>query len=662
MTLIPKFPLRPVVLLALALTLLLGLAPTLAQTEDEIFTDPQGRFTIPVPTNWTASANEDGTVVLTDPDGAILIYALVMEGENIAEAIADGWVRVAPDVSFVPQQIIEPPSSNGVEKTVVETQVIQDTNRVYQGIGQLVEDNVYVLLVDADLVAASQRGAQLNIIASGFTITALTKTDLSGASPKAVDEAVISELEAYIAANLEKLDVPGAAIAIVQDGAIVYEKAFGVRELEQDEPLTTNTQMMIGSTGKSLTTLMMATLVDDGLMQWDQKVVDILPTFAVKDPDITQQITVRNLVCACTGVPRRDLEFILNANELTAEDMIESLKTFEFFTDFGEAFQYSNQMVATGGYVAAAAAGGEYGDLYDAYITAMQERVFDAIGMKNTTFSFDELVANANYATPHGAVLTGDYTPLSLDIEKTLIPVTPAGADWSTAHDMALYMITELNKGVTVDGVRVVNEANLLETWKPQVQVSAETNYGLGWFIDQYKGVQMIHHAGNTLGFTSGFAFLPDAGLGIVVMTNGQASNIFNESIRVRLLELVYDQPMEYDANIDFAIQQGEEMLANAQKQFRDLDEEAVQPYLGSFQSDVLGDMEVALDEGKLTMDVGEFITELRPVVNDEGEVRYAMIDPPLTGNVLEFKTDDNGKPVILIDLVTDVYTFAKVD
>lgn len=341
--------------------------------------------------------------------------------------------------------------------------------------------------------------------------------------------------------------------------------------------------------------------------------------------------------------------------------MVESLKTFEFFTDFGEAFQYSNQMVATGGYVAARAAGGEYGALYEAYITAMQERVFDPIGMKNTTFSFDEVVANANYATPHGALLTGEYIPLSLDLEKTLIPVTPAGADWSTAHDMALYMMTEINKGVTVDGKRVVSEVNLLETWKPQVQVAAETSYGLGWFIDQYKGLKVIHHGGNTLGFTSEFAFLPDAGLGIVVMTNGQASNLFNEAIRVRLLELVYDQPMEYDANIDFAIQQGDENLAKAQKQFRELDEEAVQPYLGTFQSDVLGDMLITLADGKLTMDVGEFVTELRKIITDSGEVRYAMVEPPLTGNVLEFKTDDKDKPVIVIDLVTDVYTFSKV-
>src|SRR5690606_10482055 len=141
----------------------------------------------------------------------------------------------------------------------------------------------------------------------------------------------------------------------------------GTRDPATGEPLTPDTHMMIGSIGKTMTTMLMATLVDDGLMQWDTPVVEILPEFEVADPTLTEQMTVRNLVCACTGVPRRDLELLFNANELSAEEIVESLATFEFFTDFGEAFQYSNQMVATGGYVAAAAAGGEYGNLYDAY-------------------------------------------------------------------------------------------------------------------------------------------------------------------------------------------------------------------------------------------------------------------------------------------------------
>ena len=117
--------------------------------------------------------------------------------------------------------------------------------------------------------------------------------------------------------------------------------------------------------------MLMATLVDDGLMEWDTPVIDVLPTFALADPELTQEITVRNLVCACTGVPRRDFEVLMNYDDLSAEDIVESLASFELFTDFGEAFQYSNQMVETGGYEAATVAGAEYGSLHNGYMEAI---------------------------------------------------------------------------------------------------------------------------------------------------------------------------------------------------------------------------------------------------------------------------------------------------
>jgi len=102
------------------------------------------------------------------------------------------------------------------------------------------------------------------------------------------------------------------------------------------------------------------------------------------DPELPQQITLRNLVCACSGVPRRDFEVLMNFDNLSPEDIVESLASFELFTDFGEAFQYSNQMVAAGGYAAAAVAGAEYGSLHDGYMEAIQERVIAPIGMTST--------------------------------------------------------------------------------------------------------------------------------------------------------------------------------------------------------------------------------------------------------------------------------------
>src|SRR5690606_8513986 len=127
----------------------------------------------------------------------------------------------------------------------------------------------------------------------------------------------------------------------------------------------------------------------DGVIEWDTPVVEVLPEFAVADPDLTQSITMRNLLCACTGVPRRDLELFFNRSELGAEGIVESLGTFEFFTDLGGVSQSSSRLVATAGFAAAAAAGAEYGDFFEGYVNALHERVLDPIGLFVTTLSMD---------------------------------------------------------------------------------------------------------------------------------------------------------------------------------------------------------------------------------------------------------------------------------
>jgi CubicO group peptidase (beta-lactamase class C family) len=636
------------------LALMGGILPVMAQEDQSVYEDPDGRFSLPLPTNWTAEPGE-GFVTISDPDGKILVYALVAEGDDIAQAIDEAWKIAAPDFEFAPQQTQEVPSSPSVDATLIMNQVNEDQTRIYQGYGQRVGGEIYILLIDADVVAATERSSQLQVAVSGFTINSVEKIDLTGVKPLALTGELVDQFERYIQDMLEELEIPGAAVAVVQDGEIVYSKGFGVRELGKDDPVTPETLMMIGSTTKSMTTMMMATLVDDGKMDWDQPVIDILPDFAVADPELTRTITVRNLVCACTGVPRRDLEWVFNS--LTPEEIIASLSTFRFFTDFGEAFQYSNQMVATGGYVAATAAGGS-GAVYDVYREAMQTRVFDPIGMPETTFSFDDVATHPNHATPHGAALLGEFVVMPLDSEKGLIPIGPAGAAWSNVDDMARYLITEINRGVSPDGKQVVTAENLEETWQPQVSISADVSYGLGWMVDSYKGLKVIAHDGLTFGFTTDLAFLPDVDLGIVVLTNGRLTSLFNQAVRFRLLELLFEQEPEFQATLDYALKSIDEQLAEADKKLvNSIDAEAVKPYVDTFSNAALGDITISFDDDKLTLDVGEFTSELRGYTNDQGEIVYVSYDPPVAGLPFAFK-EEAGEPVIVLDIVTDQYTF----
>ena len=466
---------------------------------------------------------------------------------------------------------------------------------------QLKDGISYVLLLDTDLTTLQKRGAQLSIVGSGFDILAAEEADLSETKPLPVTAEIIGELEKFIAEYMAKFGIPGAAVGIVQDGEVVYAKGFGVADPETGAPMTPDTQMMIGSTGKSLSTLLMATLVDDGLMSWDTPVVDLYPAFRVQDPELSKRITMRNLVCACTGVPRRDAEMLFNAGENSAEDTVASLADFEFFTDFGEAFQYSNQMVATAGYIAGAVAAPDKPDLASAYAEALQARVLDPIGMEDTTISFADVLARGNHGTPHTLQLDYTYAPMPLALEEILVPVAPAGAHWSTLTDMLKYLQMQLADGVAPDGTRVVSAANLNETRQPQIAVTADTSYGLGWLVGDYKGQPVISHGGNTLGFTAGFTFLPEADLGVVVLANAQAANFLNDGVAGRLLELVY-RPGAEDAGVAGLLpgtdREADEGVAGADRQ-RWMKRPST-PYLGRFHNDALGEITLSLEEGKL--------------------------------------------------------------
>jgi CubicO group peptidase (beta-lactamase class C family) len=640
-----------------------ALAPLTDQEEGKgaRYEHPEGLFSVPIPTNWTVEEFE-AYATLTSPDGEVVVHVLAVEANDLVEGIGNAWAIVDPEFDLEPEEVIDEPNVTGAERTVTLTYDTGDDEALVLAGGWLYEGIAYVEIFQTNLEAYQKRASQLQIVNSGYTIAALEETDLSDAEPLPLSDDLLAELEGYLVTKMEEWKVPGAAMAIVQNGELVYAKGFGVRNLDSQEPVTPETLMMIGSTTKSMTTLLMAQLVDAGDFDWDTPVVEILPTFAVADPEVTEQISMRNMVCACTGVPRRDLEWVFNANDLTAEEIIESLADFEFFTDFGEAFQYSNQMVASGGYLATLAAGGEYGNLYQDYLVLMQDRVLDPLEMSNSTFAFDEVVAGDNYATPYGLTPVGDLVELPLENEAVLVPIGPAGALWSNVEDMANYLITELNRGVAPDGTRVVSEENLITTWEPQVDISAEASYGLGWIVEDYDGIEVISHAGNTFGFTSELAFLPDHGLGISVLTNEQYS-VLNQAVRYRLLELLFQREPQVEELIQFQLEQIGEARDELRESLQErIDPDTVDPYLGGYTHEILGDVTVQWQDERLVLDVGEFQTEIRARVNDEGEIKYFTFEPPLAGLPLDVKEGESGEPTLILGVGVVKYTFEKVE
>jgi CubicO group peptidase (beta-lactamase class C family) len=507
--------------------------------------------------------------------------------------------------------------------------------------------------------------------------------DLRAVAPLPLTGARLATFEAEVAAMLAATGVPGASIAVVQGGEVVFLQGFGVREAGEPEPVTADTLLRIGSVTKSFSSLLAATLVDADRLAWETPLAELLPGFAVADPALSARLSVADAFCACSGLPRRDVEFQWSRAAQTPESLVASLSRLELTAPYGEKFQYSNQLVAAGGFAAAVADGGAADDLGDAYAIALRERVLDPIGMDRSTLALAEVAADADYALPHAPDLDGAAVPLSLlDDDEWIVPVAPTGGLWSSAREMARYVQTELARGVAPDGGRVVSAANLERTWvpgaplptspqTPALLAATNSHYALGWVVGTYGGQRFVSHTGGTNGFNSLVAFLPDADLGIVTLTNlNGAGGTFNMVVQFRLLELLFDQPPAIAALLEGVVAGQAAARADLLAHLGPIDPAAVEPFLGTFTNPVLGDLQLALRGDRLLFTLGMARSALLPHLDDAGAVDgYLLVDPPWLGVPMVAVALDpaGGEPRVVLTVQGDpgeadpVYAFERV-
>jgi CubicO group peptidase (beta-lactamase class C family) len=391
--------------------------------------------------------------------------------------------------------------------------------------------------------------------------------------------ALLAEFENYVEAARTRYDIPGAAVVLVRGNRIVFAQGFGVRKLGGTEPVTPDTVFAVGSTTKAMSSLLVASLVDEGLLEWDQPVRDVWPDFTLSDPSRTAQLQLRHMLSMGSGLPRRDL--VWSGTGLTAEELMESLADLPVYGDLGQWYDYNNQVFATGAYVAILAAGGKYGHLRAAYVDQLRSRVFEPIGMSTATFSVEQLLANPNHATPHDYNLYGEVSPTAFHTDES---VTPAGGASANALDLAKFLMTQMNGGLSPEGRRVVSAENLAETHRPQTRITDELSYGMGWYIEDYRGVELLWHDGNVFGFKASLAMIPAADLGLVVLSNSIMSITFNDSVQYRLVELMFDLPPEAEAAYDRRWEAFEQAIAKIRATVSPtVDPVEVAPFLGQY-------------------------------------------------------------------------------
>ncbi len=452
----------------------------------------------------------------------------------------------------------------------------------------------------------------------------------------------LADFSAYVEEARQHFGIPGAALAVVRDNQIVLAQGFGRRELGRAELVTPETVFAIGSTTKAMNSMLIATLVDEGRLAWDQPVVEIWPAFRLADPAVTPHIRVRDLLNMSSGVPRADL--VWSGAGLTAEQVMESLAELPVVAPPGQRFQYNNQLVATGGYVAALAAGGEYGRLGETYADLLRTRVIEPIGMRSASLSIEAAQAQPNHATPHDFSLTGETLPTYYHADPG---IAPAGAVNANVLDLARFLLTQLNQGVTPDGRRIVSAENLTETWRPQIEAFQDTRYGMGWFIESYQGVEMIWHDGDVLGFKSLLVFIPEARVGLALLTNRTISIGFSNSVRYRLIEALYG--LEVEAGTEYKAQWQafvEALPAQRESLAATVTAAEVAPYLGQYSA---GWRVEWRDDGTLWAIRGPYQWQLLAAGNGQFVVNNGFgITTPL-----QFVTDETGAITMTFKLST---------
>ncbi len=406
--------------------------------------------------------------------------------------------------------------------------------------------------------------------------------------------------------------VPGAAVAVVRDGMVIYQAGHGVRELGKPEATTVHSTFQIASTTKAFTTAAMAMLVDEGKMSWDDPVRKHVDYFRLRDAQADALVTLRDLVSHRTGLPRHDVLWVRTGYD--RENLIRRMAYAKPTEPIRTKYQYQNIMFTTAG----EAVGKASGLGWDRFV---QQRIFEPLGMKDSSTVYAEMIGKLDRAMPHlkrdekaVAGQWGNYDNIG-----------GAGCIASSVADMTEWLRLQMALG-EYNGTRLVSAKNLQETHLPsmfnrlteaQREMQPEftqTTYGMGWSINHYRGEMLVMHAGVLSGFRALVTMAPGRKLGFVVLANLNGTQM-PEALTNSLLDEYLELPKtrDWNAHMLTAVKKSEEKEALEKREKLAARKKDTRPsldlasYVGTYEEPAYGEARVTLQEGKLRIEWARF-------------------------------------------------------
>jgi CubicO group peptidase (beta-lactamase class C family) len=345
-----------------------------------------------------------------------------------------------------------------------------------------------------------------------------------------VRQAPPADLDAWVQRAMTVFEVPGISLAVVKDGRVVVAKGYGVRRLGGPEPVDARTLFGIASNTKVFTATALGILVDEGKVRWDAPVIDYLPWFQMSDPYVTREMTVRDLLVHRSGLGLGAGDLLWwPASTYNRKDVAQRLRYLPLATSFRSAYAYDNVLYLVAGEVIEAVSGMSWESF-------VQSRILAKVGMTTSNVRHSDATKAGNVATPHAPV-DGKVRPIApFDSDNT----NPAGGINSNAEDMAKWLLVQLAEGQLADGTALIKPATArqLSTLVTPIPFGGGApelkelrpnfaGYGLGLVLVDYRGHKLLTHTGGLPGYVSRVAMIPDARLGIAILTNQESTPAF---------------------------------------------------------------------------------------------------------------------------------------
>jgi CubicO group peptidase (beta-lactamase class C family) len=611
-----------------------------------------------VPAGWSM-ASEASSVTLHTPEPDTHIAIVDVHAADAAAAVASAWAIYQPDMKRPMRVSVSIPDRDGWsdgKQFMYETS--PNERAVVVAIALHAGDTWSVVLLDGKEPTFEKRGAQINLVLQSLRPKAYQRESFAGRKALPLTPERVAELKSFVETSMQKLGVPGAGLALIDNGKVVYEGGLGVRELGKPTPVDANTLFMAASNTKGMTTLLLARLVDAKKLEWNQPVTQVYPEFKLGDANTTRQVEIRHLICACTGLPRQDLEWIFEYKKFNPASTFTLLSGMQPTSKFGEVFQYSNLMASAAGYIG--------GHLYDpsrdlgaAYDDAMRKQIFQPLGMNDTTFDMQR-AQQGNFASPHGDDIDGHPTLATMDNNYSVVPFRPAGGVWVSAHDMTRYVQLELSLGKLPNGDQFVSQENLLMRRKPQIATGEDETYGMGLEVNNRWGVPIVHHGGSLFGYKSDWMILPDSGIGVVLLTNADTGGMLLHPLMRRLVEVVFDGKPEAVGDVDSAAANYHAVLAKERQRLTvPASKDEVGTLAEHYMSSALGNIKVEHDGANTVFAFDGWKSTMASRKNDDGTISFITIDPTRRG--FEFvRAERNGKRALIIRDGQHEYVFTE--